>query len=150
MPAAAHLAAEPPDPSDRVATGRYLTAIAGCADCHTPLDSRQRPLAGKRLAGGQEFPLPNGLIARSANLTPDATGIGNWTEDAFVAAFAAYRDAAAHRPVGLSEFNTPMPWQSYAGMTRDDLSSIFAYLKTVPPVSQVVEKVGRQVTGTHQ
>lgn len=37
-----------------------------------------------------------------------------------------------------------MPWQSYAGMTTEDLGAIFAYLKTVPAISNTVEKVARQ------
>jgi hypothetical protein len=31
-----------------------------------------------------------------------------------------------------------MPWQTYAQMTEADLKAIFAYLKTVPPVSNNV------------
>ena len=38
------------------------------------------------------------------------------------------------------EFNSIMPWQKYAGMTREDLSAIFAYLKTVKPISNKVPK----------
>ncbi len=144
MPAKANLQATRPDPSDRGAYGQYLTNIAGCADCHTPVDARKTPLADKRLAGGQEFPLPNGLIARSANLTPDATGIAGWSEEQFIAKFKAYSDGAAHVPVKAGDFNTPMPWQSYSGMTREDLRAIFTYLQTVPPVKNAVEKVGRR------
>jgi len=144
MPAKANLPATPPDASDRGAYGQYLTNIAGCADCHTPVDARKTPLADKRLAGGQEFPLPNGLIARSANLTPDATGTAGWSEEQFIAKFKAFSDGAAHVPVKAGDFNTPMPWQSYAGMTREDLGAIFAYLQTVPPVRNAVEKVGKR------
>jgi hypothetical protein len=144
MPARANAAAKRPDPSDRVASGAYLTSIAGCADCHTPVDANHAPITAKRLGGGQEFPLANGLVARSANLTPDATGIGAWSEDEFIAKFRAYADGTAIVPVKPGDFNTPMPWPSYAGMTNEDLGAIFAYLKTVPAVPQVVEKVGRR------
>jgi mono/diheme cytochrome c family protein len=150
MPAAANKQATRPDPADRVAYGRYLTSIAGCADCHTPTDASHNPVLERRLAGGQEFPLPNGLVARSANLTPDATGIGGWTEEQFIEKFKAFADGAAHVPVKSSDFNTPMPWQSYAGMTRDDLGAIFAYLKTVPAIANRVEKVGRRADVTDQ
>jgi hypothetical protein len=102
-----------------------------------------------RLAGGQEFPLPNGLIARSANLTPDTTGIGGWTEAQFVEKFKAYADGRAHVPVGASDFNTPMPWQSYAGMTTEDLAAIFAYLQSTPAIRHTVEKVGRRPAVTN-
>ena len=40
----------------------------------------------------------------------------------------------------MNEFNTPMPWLMYAGMTDEDLGSIYAYLKTVKPVKNQVEK----------
>lgn len=149
MPRAATAPATRPDPANRIAYGGYLTEIAGCAECHTPVDSRRTPLANMRLAGGQEFPLPNGLIARSANLTPDATGIGAWTEPQFVDRFKAFADGAAHVPTAASEFNTPMPWQSYAGMTRDDLGSIFLYLRSVPAIRHQVEKVGRRNVATN-
>jgi hypothetical protein len=145
MPARANTGAVRPPATDRVAYGGYLTNIAGCAECHTPVDSHRAPVQGMRLAGGQEFQLPSGLVARSANLTADqATGIGAWSEAQFVEKFQAYRDGRAHVPVKAGDFNTPMPWQSYAGMTTEDLGAIFAYLKTVPAVSHTVEKVGRQ------
>lgn len=144
MPTPANPAARRPDPSDRVAYGGYLTHIAGCVDCHTPVDSNHAPITARRLAGGQEFPLPNGLIARSANLTPDATGIGGWSEEQFVAKFRAFVDGTANVPIKPGDFNTPMPWPSYAGMTTEDLGAIFAYLQSVPAVPQVVEKVGRR------
>jgi hypothetical protein len=148
MPARANGAARRPDRSDRVAYGAYLTNIAGCAVCHTPVDDSHAPITAKRLGGGQEFPLPNGLVARSANLTPDVTGIAGWTEEQFVAKFKAYAGGAGTVPITPADFNTPMPWASYAGMTTDDLGAIFAYLRTVPAVSQVVEKVGRRPSAT--
>ena len=150
MPQKANAGAARPPATDRIAYGGYLTNIAGCAECHTPVDSRRTPVAGMRLAGGQEFPLPNGLVARSANLTADAaTGIGAWTEPQFVEKFKAYSDGKAHVPVKAGDFNTPMPWQSYAGMTTEDLGAIFAYLKTVPAISHAVEKVGAQAKTTN-
>ena len=47
-------------------------------------------------------------------------------------------------PVKPDDFNTPMPWQAYAGMTRDDLGAIFAYLQSLKPIVHQVEKVGRK------
>jgi hypothetical protein len=150
MPTRANGGATRPDPSDRVAYGGYLTNIAGCAECHTPVDGTRAPIVARRLGGGQEFPLPNGLVARSANLTPHATGLGGWTEAQFVARFAAYADGSPHVPVKAGDFNTPMPWQSYAGMTPPDLGAIFAYLQTVTPVDQAVEKIGRHGAATNK
>jgi hypothetical protein len=36
--------------------------------------------------------------------------------------------------------NTAMPWTQYAGMTREDLGAIYAYLRSVKPVTHRVDK----------
>ena len=80
--------------------------------------------------------LPGGGVVRSANLTPDAdTGIGTWTEQQFVDKFKAF-DGAQHRSLSAAEQreNTWMPWYAYAGMSRDDLGAIYAYLRALKPV----------------
>jgi hypothetical protein len=79
---------------------------------------------------------------RSANITPDnETGIGSWTEEAFVKRFKVYADSS-YKPhkVGSKEMNSAMPWTMYAGMKEGDLKAIFAYLKTVKPIRQKVVK----------
>jgi mono/diheme cytochrome c family protein len=131
-----------PDPADRVAYGRYLTNAAVCADCHTPIDAQGAPLPGRDFAGGTPF-TPNGVgLVRSANLTPDAgTGIGTWSEDQFLQKFRAFRDQPMRTLEGAErQQNTEMPWTYYAGMTDDDLRAIFAYLRTLTPVINRVEK----------
>ncbi len=127
-----------PNPSDQVAHGRYMALAAACAECHTPLDESRTPIADRAYAGGQEFLMPGGAIARTANLTPHETGIGTWTEAMFLERFARFRDRAAHVPVEAGGTNTVMPWAPYAGMTDADLSAIYAYLRTLPPVANRV------------
>jgi mono/diheme cytochrome c family protein len=129
-----------PDRSDRIAYGRYLTTLAGCSSCHTRM-VRGRPVPNMAFAGGLEFHPRTGGIQRSANITPDMeTGIGRWTEAQFVERFtriAALDDAALAlngRP------NTEMPWRDYGGMDPQDLSAIYAYLRTVPAVKNAVKK----------
>jgi len=144
IPAAASHAPVP-DPSDRVAYGRYLTNAAVCADCHTPIDAQGAPLPGKEFAGGMAF-TPNGVgFVRSANLTPDAaTGLGTWTEEQFVDKFRAYRGQTPRALEGDERLqNTEMPWTYYAGMRDDDLRAIYAYLRSLAPVVNRVEKFGR-------
>jgi mono/diheme cytochrome c family protein len=124
-----------PLPSDKVAYGKYMTRSALCGDCHTPIDDRGQPLPGREFAGGMEF-LETGYRVRSANITPDAdTGIGSWTEQQFVDKFKAFETPS---DAVLSDTerrqNTPMPLTAYAGMTREDLAAIYAYLRTLPPV----------------
>ena len=134
--------AKRPSPDDKVAYGKYMTNAALCTDCHTPIDEQGTPLPGMDFAGGMEF-LETGYRVRAANITPDAnTGIG------------IVDRAAVHRQVqGLRERRpTPrspstsarrtraMPMTAYAGMTREDLSAIYAYLRTLKPVTNRVEK----------
>jgi hypothetical protein len=124
-----------PSPEDKLAYGRYLTRSALCADCHTPIDERGTPLPGRDFAGGMEF-YETGYRVRSANLTPDAdTGIGSWTEQQFIDKFKGFENT---EPAALSETerrqNTVMPITAYAGMTREDLSAIYAFLRTQKPV----------------
>lgn len=129
-----------PDPQDRVRYGAYLAA--GCGDCHTP-SVQGTPVPGKTLAGGMEFPLPGGGYVRTANLTPDATtGLGTWTEAQFLDKFKAMADApdqVLDTPVDRRK-NTVMPWKLLGGMTRDDLGAIYAYLRSLPPVVNRVQK----------
>lgn len=129
-----------PNPADTLAYGQYLATIAACADCHTPME-KGKPLPGMDFAGGNVFTLPFGTI-RSSNITPDrATGIGSWSRQAFIDRFKAYADSAAHRlPVKPGEFNTVMPWLVYAGMSEEDLGAMYAYLRTLPPVHNQVER----------
>jgi mono/diheme cytochrome c family protein len=126
-----------PDKADTVKYGGYLVNAAGCIECHTPV-KRGQIIPEFAFSGGREFKVPNG-IARSANITPDVeTGIGNWSSDAFVARFKSFADMANIPTIGSDKVNTIMPWTMYAGMDTSDLRSIFAYLKTLKPVSKNV------------
>lgn len=129
-----------PDPSDQVAYGAYLVNMAGCRDCHTPSE-KGAPMAGKDLAGGAEFRMPDGSVLRPANLTPHETGLKGWTKEAFVSRFRLYADSTYQMPdVPPGGFQTFMPWKMYGGMKPEDLEAIYAYLRTVPPVNNLVIK----------
>jgi mono/diheme cytochrome c family protein len=131
-----------PDPSDQVAYGAYLVNASGCRECHTKVDAQGMVIAEAAYAGGRSFPFPDGSSVISANLTqcPD-TGIGNWDEETFVAKFRQYADSGYVNPkVSQGEFNTIMPWTMYAGMKEQDLKAIYAYLKTIKPISNPVVK----------
>lgn len=127
-----------PDPNDELATGKYLTTIAGCIECHTPVEQGQI-IEEKAFSGGREFKLPTGT-QYTANITPDQeTGIGTWTKETFVARFKAYADSGytAHK-ISPSEMQTVMPWTMYGGMSEKDLGAIYTYLRTVKPVKNAV------------
>jgi hypothetical protein len=70
-----------------------------------------------------------------ANLTPDATGIGNWKEEQFI---YALRNGKMKGLAGSRPMLPPMPWQMYRNMTDDELKAIFAYLKTTKPIRNIV------------
>jgi len=119
-----------PDVSDQVKRGAFLVDIAGCVDCHTPVD-RGQPLPNMDFSGGQIFEGPWGRVA-TANLTPDPSGIPYYDETLFLQAIRTGYVKA--RPL-----NQIMPWHIYRGMTDEDLKAIFAYLKTLKPVKHVVD-----------
>jgi mono/diheme cytochrome c family protein len=113
-----------------VSRGKYLVDMSVCGACHT-VTKRGQPLAGMGFAGGDIFELPTGKVA-SPNITPDPTGIGNYTEETFIKVMRTGY-------VGTRQLNTMMPWQFYSGQTDEDLKAIYAYLKTLPPVSHHVD-----------
>ena len=139
--------------------GAYLVNLGGCDDCHSPkMMTAQGPVPDPaRLLSGQPAeeklaPVPAGLFGPdkwgglcnnhlsawvgpwgtsfASNLTPDKeTGIGTWDEQFFVRVLRTGKYMGAGRPI-----LPPMPWQSFAKLTDDDLRSIFAYLKSLKPV----------------
>lgn len=127
-----------PAKTDKVEYGKYLLNAAACGECHIKQDKGQK-IAGMEFAGGFEFPFATGVV-RSSNISSDKeTGIGDWSEEAFVNRFKSYADTS-YKPHQIEEggFNTTMPWLMYAHMTREDLSAIYAYLQTTVPVKNNV------------
>ena len=150
-----------PSAADQVARGRYLVTIGACNDCHTPLtvgSNGPEPDPTRLLSGHPqtlEMPpapvLPDGpwLVASSgtntawsgpwgvsftANLTPDPeTGLGKWT-------FRNFKDTIrSGRHMGRGrEILPPMPYPMYRHMTDEDLAAVFAYLQSIPAISNRV------------
>lgn len=130
-----------PDKSNTIEYGRYLTTVAGCVDCHTPMSSPGKLDITRAFAGGFEFQFPDGSVVRSVNITPHATGLGAWSKDMFVNKFKGYNlETFTPANVAPGEFNTVMPWTMYAGMTEEDLGAIFEYLRTLKPLENTVER----------
>lgn len=127
-----------PDTADKVKYGEYLVTIAHCTDCHTPVTKEMKPMMDKFLSGGQHFKLPTFEVT-VANITPDSTGLGSWTEEMFLAKFRANSspEILSSNP---GKNNTIMPWSFYGTMKDGDLKAIYAYLRTVPPIKNKVEK----------
>jgi len=142
--------------------GQHLVTIAGCNDCHTPkkmsdhgpvLDSalllsghpaqfppmeiNRKELETKVIVSNMlltEWAGPWG-VSYTANLTPDDTGIGSWTEEQF---FKAIREGKLKGLDGSRPLLPPMPWEMIMHMTDGELSAIFAFLKSIKPVSNIV------------
>ena len=129
-----------PTPGDPIKTGAYLVNAGHCNGCHTQVD--RKVLDFKKdmyLAGGSLFKRDS-FTVNSANLTPDsATGIGAWTEEMFLAKFKSYRDPKAYS-YAPGKYNTIMPWTILCNLTDNDLKAIYAYLRSIKPVNNKVEK----------
>ena len=121
----------PPDLSTPLKRGAYLTNLAGCTDCHTPMDNHGQKLPGLDWAGGFIMEGPWGRVA-SANLTTDPSGIPYYDEKKFI-------DTMRTGQVGARALNPIMPFAFYAGMTDQDLAAIFAYVHQLPPTKHRVD-----------
>jgi len=130
-----------PPKTDVINYGKYLTNAASCIDCHTQFEKGSL-VAGTEFGGGREFPFPDGSIVRAANISSDEeTGIGGWDDETFVSIFKAHSDSATiNTKLNPGDFNSIMPWTMYGKMNEEDLKAIFAYLKTVKPISNNVVK----------
>jgi mono/diheme cytochrome c family protein len=145
-----------------VERGKYLVALGGCNDCHTPkLMTGKGPVPdAKRLLSGfpasEKVPaVPAGVIGPASwgglftndltgwagpwglsfasNLTPDKeTGIGSWTEETFIKALRTGTTPGG-RPI-----LPPMPWETIRVVNDKDMKAMFAYLKSLPPVRNMV------------
>lgn len=146
----------------QVKWGEHLVTISACHDCHTPKkmtaagpDIDSSLLLAGHIAGSPEPVVDKkeiqekGLVVTgdlttwigawgtsyTANLTSDATGIGNWKEEQFILALreGKFKGLAAAR-----NLLPPMPWQMYRNFTDDEIKAIFAYLKTTNPIKNLV------------
>jgi hypothetical protein len=111
-----------PNSSDMIARGKYLTML-GCG-CHNAVD--------KLGYGGGEFLRGPWGAVTSANITPDASGIGYYNEATFITVLRTGY-------VGAREVNSIMPFNEFKNLSDDDLKAIFAFLRTVHAVRHRVD-----------
>ena len=115
--------AEMTDNPAMLTQGAYLVRAGNCMGCHT-----QR--GGAAYAGGRVIRSEFGDFV-SPNITPDInTGIGRWTSDNF---WQALHNGKS--PDGRMLYPA-FPYPNYTQITRQDSDQMFAYLKTLTPVSQ--------------
>jgi len=144
--------------------GEYLVDLGGCHHCHSPkimsdngpVPDPQRLLSGHPSdevlppydeetakaytlfsMGLTSFRGPWGT-SFAANLTPDDTGLGSWSEEQF---FLAMRKGKYKGLENSRELLPPMPWQDFRKLNDQDLKAIFAYLKSQKPIENIVPAI---------
>ena len=145
-----------------VKRGEYLVNAVGCDDCHSPKKMGPKGpeiIEELRFSGyPSERPIQpadtntihNGWMllgtdltsavgpwgmSFAANISSDATGIGNWKEEQF---FKVIREGKYKGLEGSRDLLPPMPWFVYKNFSDEDIRSIFAYLKSTKPVANQV------------
>lgn len=164
-PTVADNAAQPKQSAkeDTIERGKYLVSVIGCGDCHTPkkmtdkgpVPDMDRFLSGfdasrplgkfdNKVAQAGQWVLFNGELTAAAgpwgvsfaaNLTPDPTGLGDWSLENFKKALkeGKFKGMDNSRPL-----LPPMPWQNFAKLSDGDINAIFMYLKTIKPITNRV------------
>jgi mono/diheme cytochrome c family protein len=120
--------------AELVGNGSYIVnALADCAACHG--QAPQPFLGGGLTFGGPQAP----FTVTARNLTPDPTAGLRLTEAQFLAVMRTGADFKS-APDGGTPTSTlvVMPWLTFRWMSTDDIRSIYWYLKSIPPVSNVV------------
>ncbi|WJR66460.1 cytochrome c [Neorhizobium sp. CSC1952] len=108
-------------PPDLVAKGAQLAAVGNCIACHTEPGQ-------EAFAGGLPVPTPFGTLY-STNITPDPeTGIGRWSEAAFVRAMREGVDREGNH------LYPAFPYDHFTWVTEEDNKALYAFLMTREPV----------------
>jgi mono/diheme cytochrome c family protein len=115
----------PANASPELQRGRYLVEGPGhCAECHTERDAFGG-LDTKRWLAGAPDPEGDGRIP---NITPDATGLGNWSD----------KDLAFYLETGMDpEFDSVggsmvKVQENLARLSAEDRAAIVVYLRAIP------------------
>jgi len=123
---------------ERVQRGKYLaTHVTLCIDCHSKRDWTRFSgpiIEGTFGMGGQVFPESFGFPGTyySKNITP--AGIGNWTDGELyrLITTGVNKEGKAMFPV--------MPYLYFGRMADEDIKSIIAYIRTLPPIENHVKE----------
>lgn len=108
-----------------LANGQTMFDAGGCSSCHAVPNQPDR----LKLGGGLAIPSPFGTFY-APNISPDPSeGIGRWSEADFVnAVVKGTSPSGAH-------YYPAFPYTSYQRAKIEDVRDLFAYLKTLAPVS---------------
>jgi mono/diheme cytochrome c family protein len=109
----------------QVKRGRYVVAIAGCNDCHTP-----------------NFAPSNGKVPEAQWLTGDALGWrGPWGTTYATNLRLALHDMTEEQWVAKAKklvARPPMPWFNVQRMSERDLRAIYHYVRHLGPAGKPV------------
>lgn len=148
--------------AELVKHGEYLVKSMGCHDCHSPkkMGPNGPEIIPELMLSGFQANYPPMItdtsltnkgygifnpdltaaagpwgVSYAANLTPDVTGIGTWTEEQFKRALTEGKFKGLE---GSRMLLPPMPWFNFTELKDEDVKAIFLYLKSIPPIRNVV------------
>jgi len=130
---------EGPDTTNQVKWGQYIALYQlECYACHSQDFSKNDYFTPEKspgfFGGGNKMFDKEGHEMTTLNITMDpATGIGKWSEDEFVKA-VRFGQVPDNQPA------LRYPMIAFANLTEAEAKAIFAYLKTVPVITNKVER----------
>lgn len=120
----------PPLPPPGAERGKALIDIGMCTECHTQSEKGQ-PKPGMYLAGGSAMHGQFGTVY-AANITSHpSAGIGAYSDDDLRRVFREGKNRSG-RSLWV------MPWSATRNLNDDDLNSIIAALRRIPPNPNLV------------
>lgn len=127
-----------PDTTNPVKWGEYIALNQmECYSCHSKdfakNDYFNPPKSPGFFGGGNAMYSLDGKEMHSLNITMDATGIGNWSEADFI-------KAVKYGQVPGAQQGLRYPMQPYLGLSDAEVKAIYAYLKTVPRITNKVDR----------
>jgi len=128
-----------PDTTDKVKWGKYIAVEQmECYACHSQDFAKNDYFTPEKspgyFAGGNKMFDKQGHEMHTLNITADKeTGIGGWSEDDFVKA-VRFGQVPGNQPA------LRYPMIPYANLTDDEAKAIFAYLKSIPAITNKVER----------
>ncbi len=127
-----------PDTTNPLEWGKYLALYQlECYACHSKSFETMNMLEPEKsegfFGGGNEIGTADGSKILSRNLTPDKeTGIGTWSEEQFIK--AVRYGIVPHGPA------LRQPMMPFVQLTDSELKAIYAYMQTVPPIKNKLDR----------
>ena len=128
-----------PDTTDKVKWGKYIAVDQlECYACHSQDFAKNDYFTPEKspgyFGGGNKMFDTQGHEIRTLNITNDKeTGIGSWSEDDFVKA-VRFGQVPANQPA------LRYPMLPYANLTEAEAKAIYAYLKSIPAITNKVDR----------